>query len=243
MRGAVPAAHIRGVNSTEKNTLPPKRRRWGAAALALTLSLPVMAAAPAPFPQPPAPAIKAVSFRSLTDTPQLLVTVAPDAHVSFERQAVSSFHDPELKLDIALRTLGTAKASGTAGVLSDPLPQVRRTSSFGHRTSPITGDPAEFHSGQDFGAPCGTGVTAAAEGTVTFAEWHPYGGGNRVEITHRDGLVTTYNHLESSSVKRGQILDRGAVLGKLGTTGASTGCHLHFEVVLKGKHVDPLAWL
>lgn len=184
-----------------------------------------------------------MSIHDFSAPPQRVVTVAPDANVSFDREGLSSFHDPELKLEIVMNTLGTVKAPGTSDTLSDPLAQVRRTSAFGHRTSPITGDPTEFHSGQDFGAPCGMGVNASAEGTVTYAQWHPYGGGNRVEVTHRDGLVTTYNHMESSSVKVGQKVARGEALGKVGTTGASTGCHLHFEVVLDGEHVDPLAWL
>lgn len=196
-----------------------------------------------PLLPPPEQATESVIVHDFSGPPQPVVTVAPNAMVSFERQAVSSFHDPELKLDIVMSTLGTVKASGTAGTLSDPLDQVRRTSAFGYRTSPITGDPAEFHSGQDFGAPCGMGVKASAEGVVTYARWHPHGGGNRVEVTHGDGLVTTYNHMESSGVKLGQKLARGEALGKVGSTGASTGCHLHFEVVLNGKHVDPLAWL
>lgn len=166
------------------------------------------------------------------------VTAPADVEVSFSREGVTSSHDP----DVRLRTLmSTGKT--VDGTLDNPLANPVRTSSFGGRISPITGDPTEFHSGQDFGTPCGTDVTAAASGTVTFAGWHPYGGGIRVEIDHGGGLVTTYNHLSSSHVSVGQKVSRGDFIASAGTTGASTGCHLHFEVVLNGKHINPAGWL
>lgn len=243
VRGPESAAHIRVVNPPDKTSARRLRTRCSVTALAVTLSIPLTGASQSPFLPPPSPAAESVAVHEFVVPPQQIVTVAPDAPMRFARESVTSFHDPELKLDVVMSTLGTVKAPDTADTLSDPLAQVNRTSAFGRRTSPITGDPTEFHSGQDFGAPCGTGVKASAEGTVTYARWHPHGGGNRVEVTHRDGLVTTYNHMEPFGVKLGQKLARGEALGKVGTTGASTGCHLHFEVVLNGKHVDPLPWL
>ena len=82
-------------------------------------------------------------------------------------------------------------------------------------------------------------MLAAASGKVTFAGWHAYGGGNRVVIDHGNGLETTYNHLSSSSVQVGQKVNRGDAVALSGTTGASTGCHLHFEVMVNGEVVDP----
>lgn len=127
--------------------------------------------------------------------------------------------------------------------LSAPLLTLVEASAFGKRINPITGETGEEHTGQDFAAQCGTEVLSSAKGTVVYTQWHPYGGGNRIEVDHGNGLVTSYNHLESSSVKIGQVVERGVVIGKVGTTGASTGCHLHFEVLVDNVKVDPKGWL
>ena len=116
-------------------------------------------------------------------------------------------------------------------------------SPFGNRVSPITGGSGDFHRGQDLVAQCGTSVLAAAAGTVTFAGWHPYGGGNRVVVDQGTGLKTTYNNLTSFKVTQGQKVSRGDIVAFSGTTGASTGCHLHFEVEVNGQVVDPNGWL
>ena len=76
-----------------------------------------------------------------------------------------------------------------------------------------------------------------------MVNFHQYGGGNRVVIDHGNGLETTYNHLSSFSVKEGQTVSRGEAIALSGTTGASTGCHLHFEVQVNGEVVDPTGWL
>lgn len=128
-------------------------------------------------------------------------------------------------------------------LLSEPLKVLKSSSAFGFRISPITGALDEFHRGQDYSAACGTEVFAAAGGTVIFSEWHQWGGGNRVEVDHGDGLITTYNHLSASKVKVGQKVERGELIALVGTTGSSTGCHLHFEVEVNKNVVDPLPWL
>jgi hypothetical protein len=129
-----------------------------------------------------------------------------------------------------------------AGSLMAPLEVLNETSGFGLRVSPLTGTAGEFHWGQDFAAACGTRVYAADAGVVRAVGWHPWGGGNRVEIDHGNGLITTYNHLEGIAVKKGESVQVGEVIAKVGTTGSSTGCHLHFETILNGKHVNPLDW-
>jgi hypothetical protein len=129
-----------------------------------------------------------------------------------------------------------------AGSLMAPLEVLTETSGFGLRVSPLSGTAGEFHWGQDFAAACGTRVYAADAGVVRAVGWHPWGGGNRVEIDHGNGLITTYNHLEGIAVKKGDSVQVGEVIAKVGTTGSSTGCHLHFETILNGKHVNPLDW-
>lgn len=137
----------------------------------------------------------------------------------------------------------SAKDSKESTELAAPLEKLKPTSSFGPRISPITGAPSEFHTGQDYAGTCGTPVKSAADGKITEAGWHPYGGGKRITVSHGDGLKTTYNHMSSMGVSVGETVDKGETIGQVGTTGASTGCHLHFEVVVDGEKVNPLKWL
>lgn len=144
-----------------------------------------------------------------------------------------------------VRKLDAAQAQRrrpSAGTLMAPLEVLNRSSHFGLRKSPITGSAGEFHWGLDFAAACGTRVYSADAGVVRAVGWHRWGGGNRVEVDHGNGLITTYNHLEGIGVKKGQSVEVGEVIAKVGTTGASTGCHLHFETVLNGSHTDPAKW-
>jgi murein DD-endopeptidase MepM/ murein hydrolase activator NlpD len=113
------------------------------------------------------------------------------------------------------------------------------TSSFGLRVHPITGV-RKLHDGTDFAVPCGTPVHAAAAGTVTAAGVAgAYG--RRITIRHGPGLETSYAHLSALSARVGATVARGDVIGRSGTTGLSTGCHLHFMVLQAGVPVDPLS--
>jgi murein DD-endopeptidase MepM/ murein hydrolase activator NlpD len=110
-----------------------------------------------------------------------------------------------------------------------PLPyQVPVTSTYGWRTNPVTGE-WTFHSGIDLGAPMGTPVLAATSGRIEFAGWAG-GYGNMVEITH-DSSGTRYAHLAAIYVSEGQTVTRGQQIGIVGSTGRSTGPHLHFEIL------------
>ncbi|MEV4952964.1 M23 family metallopeptidase [Paenarthrobacter nitroguajacolicus] len=129
-----------------------------------------------------------------------------------------------------------------AGSLYSPLEVLNKSSSYGYRYSPLTGLAGEFHWGQDYAAACGTRVYAADAGVVRAVGWHVWGGGNRVEIEHGNGLVTTYNHLQAIGVTQGQSVRVGEVIAEVGTTGWSTGCHLHFETIVNGLHTDPANW-
>jgi murein DD-endopeptidase MepM/ murein hydrolase activator NlpD len=167
------------------------------------------------------------------------VSASADAFLSYSRTVVFTETKTAVqKLDV----VSTQRRRPAAGTLMAPLEVLVPTSHFGLRTSPITGSAGEFHWGQDFSAACGTSVFAADAGVVRAVGWHPWGGGNRVEIDHGNGLITTYNHLEGIGVKKGQSVQVGQLIAKVGTTGSSTGCHLHFETILNGKHTDPDNW-
>jgi murein DD-endopeptidase MepM/ murein hydrolase activator NlpD len=178
-------------------------------------------------------------------TPQPEVSAEAGAQIDFSRSAVVTQADPDGKLKqlLSAQSAGAITRAASAGSLGAPLAVMTTASPFGYRVSPITGGTGDFHRGQDYVAQCGTSVMAAATGTVTFAGWHEYGGGNRVVVDHGNGLETTYNHLSSFTVKEGQTVSRGDVIALSGTTGASTGCHLHFEVQVNGEVVDPTGWL
>ncbi|NVM97452.1 M23 family metallopeptidase [Arthrobacter sp. SDTb3-6] len=126
------------------------------------------------------------------------------------------------------------------------------TSGFGWRQTPpgtidFYGTGGYVHTGIDFGAPCGTPVYAAAAGTVVFAGWDVWGGGNGVKISHGviqgNALLTAYYHNTSVQVSAGQHVNRGQLIAISGGTGNSTGCHAHFETWLNGVAVDPMTLL
>jgi murein DD-endopeptidase MepM/ murein hydrolase activator NlpD len=128
------------------------------------------------------------------------------------------------------------ESGGGSGSFSWPVSGTI-TSPFGWRSNPFGGSP-EFHQGLDIAAPSGTTVTAAASGSVIMAQW--YGGyGNYILIDHGGGYSTGYGHLSAIYVSNGQAVKRGQAIGAVGSTGASTGPHLHFEVRIDGKPVDP----
>ena len=115
------------------------------------------------------------------------------------------------------------------------------SSGFGVRSDPFTGVNA-FHPGLDFRGPIGAPIYAAARGTVSFAGQRS-GYGNCIEIAHGNGLMTRYAHLSSFRAAIGQPVEAGAVIGLIGSTGRSTGPHLHFEVRINGAAVNPRPFL
>lgn len=117
----------------------------------------------------------------------------------------------------------------------------RQSSSFGNRTDPFTGGRA-FHSGLDFAAPKGTTVLSAGKGIVSFVGTKS-GYGNVVEVTHANGLVTRYAHLSGFLSEEGQAVNTGTPIAKVGSTGRSTGPHLHFEVRKADSAINPKAFI
>lgn len=121
------------------------------------------------------------------------------------------------------------------GSLAQPVPGPV-TSAFGWRTHPVTGE-RSFHDGIDFGAPCGTPVRSASAGVVTrVVRDRAYG--LRTEVA-TGSTVLSYSHLSASSVAAGQQVGAGDEIGRVGSTGTSTGCHLHFSVHVDTQAVDP----
>jgi murein DD-endopeptidase MepM/ murein hydrolase activator NlpD len=115
----------------------------------------------------------------------------------------------------------------------------RIASGFGYRIDPVYGG-GKFHAGLDFAAPEGTPIYATANGRVIKNEYSAGGYGNHVVIEHGFGYETLYGHMVKSNVSNGQIVTRGQVIGYVGSTGKSTGPHLHYEVHKNGQKLDPI---
>ncbi len=132
-----------------------------------------------------------------------------------------------------------AAAREPVGQLLWPVPGYTRiTSPFGYRTHPITGRPGTFHRGIDIGAPHGA-VIRAAESGMAYSYYGP-SYGNYVIISHGGGLTTLYAHNQRNAVSQGQHVNRGDTIAYIGSTGSSTGPHLHFEVWANGNVVNPM---
>jgi murein DD-endopeptidase MepM/ murein hydrolase activator NlpD len=144
-------------------------------------------------------------------------------------------------LDTSLKALGTAQGMLARVPVANPAPGSPLSSPFGARVDPFFGHQA-MHTGLDFKAPSGTPVHATADGKVIDAGRNG-GYGNMVEIDHGNGMVTRYAHLSRISVESGDKVARGAKVGEVGSTGRSTGPHLHYEVRRHGNAVDPAAFL
>ena len=148
--------------------------------------------------------------------------------------------DPTLYFD--MQRMMTLSAVVASIPLDNPLKQyVKTTSSFGTRIDPFSGRLA-FHSGVDLAGPVGTGVYASNAGRVTAATWKgAYG--NAVDVEHGLGFSTRYGHLRSMLVRPGQMVKKGQLIGVQGSTGRSTGNHLHYEVRLNDRALNPANFL
>jgi murein DD-endopeptidase MepM/ murein hydrolase activator NlpD len=194
------------------------------------------------------------SVRSLVAQRRAALAAARAARAEDERR-MAGLHAESSRLSVLLgqrarELLGAAGAipgASTpvqAGVLSRPVGGPV-TSPFGMRVHPITGV-TKLHTGTDFGAACGTPIRAARGGTVLAAEFNTAYGWRTVIVHGAVGgvlLTTTYNHQQYLGVDPGQQVQGGEVIGQVGTTGYSTGCHLHFELIVNSDVVDPLPWI
>jgi murein DD-endopeptidase MepM/ murein hydrolase activator NlpD len=134
-------------------------------------------------------------------------------------------------------------ADGAIAVPSDkPVKTAEFTSGYGTRTDPFRGGAAR-HQGIDLAAPIGTPIYATADGTVSESGWNSGGYGNLIKVDHGRGIETRYAHLSRISVSAGQRVTRGQVIGYMGSTGRSTGSHLHYEVRIDGRAVNPIPFM
>lgn len=153
----------------------------------------------------------------------------------------TAFDSKVKELDAALDLLDRVKSEARRLPLANPAPGHAVTSPFGVRTDPILGT-AALHSGMDFRAPTGMAARTTAAGVVTRASWAG-GYGRMVEVDHGNGFSTRYGHLSKITVAVGQTLKAGDKVGETGSSGRSTGPHLHYEVRRNGEAVNPLRFL
>jgi murein DD-endopeptidase MepM/ murein hydrolase activator NlpD len=152
-------------------------------------------------------------------------------------QGEESFDAALSLLDLHLRRWEGLRQLATVLPLAAPLNAYEVNSTFGPRKDPLK-NLKSYHDGLDMGAPTGTEILAPAPGVVTFAGW--YGGyGRFIEIDHGFGITTRYGHLKKIEVEKGDRVDFRQLVGTVGSSGRSTGPHLHYEVRLDGRPLDP----
>jgi murein DD-endopeptidase MepM/ murein hydrolase activator NlpD len=149
--------------------------------------------------------------------------------------------DRERQLSVLESMISTRNLSRQIVPGGRPVMQGWISSYFGHRADPFTGRKA-FHRGVDFAGPAGAQVVAVASGVVTYTK-ERFGYGRTVEINHGNGYVTRYAHNQKVLVAVGETVKKGQPIALIGSTGRSTGPHLHFEVLKQGRAVDPMSFV
>jgi murein DD-endopeptidase MepM/ murein hydrolase activator NlpD len=150
--------------------------------------------------------------------------------------------DPKFKqLFMSWKKLDQIERGTIAIPSTEPVKGSAFTSGYGVRSDPFRGR-AAMHAGIDLAGPLGTAIYATADGFVGRSEWAT-GYGNLIELNHGRGIQTRYGHLTRSVVKGGQHVKRGQLIGYMGSTGRSTGSHLHYEVRIDGKAVNPIPFM
>ncbi|MGI9304012.1 MAG: M23 family metallopeptidase [Gammaproteobacteria bacterium] len=164
----------------------------------------------------------------------------PDISIALEDLAVQ-LEDREQQLRVLEHLIQSRNLVREIHPEGRPILEGWISSSYGMRTDPFTGQP-ELHRGVDFAGRPGSNIIAVATGVVAVARsrgaW-----GKLIVIDHGKGYVTRYGHNEELLVKEGDTVKKGQVIAKMGSTGRSTGVHVHFEVLQDGKHVDPMKYV
>lgn len=172
---------------------------------------------------------------------QLLVEVSEKRAGYAERITALTRVSDGISETLAKRQVGQSLPPVTAGILAPPLDKLTFSSPFGPRVDPILGG-ARMHNGVDLSAPSGTPIRASADGVVVIAA-DQGGYGLCTVIDHGSGLGTLYGHQSTLGVQTGDVVKRGQIIGFVGSTGKSTGPHLHWEVRQFGQPINPVPFL
>jgi murein DD-endopeptidase MepM/ murein hydrolase activator NlpD len=168
--------------------------------------------------------------------------IAKTGDILFARLTLSGREIPLYRYEMAdggVDYFGPNGESTKKTLMRTPINGARLSSGFGMRRHPVLGY-SKMHRGIDFAAPTGTPIYAAGDGVVERAgRFSSYG--NYIKIRHRSDLHTAYAHLSKMRVRAGERVRQGQIIGYVGTTGRSTGPHLHYEVLVNRKHVNPRA--
>ncbi|TBU96623.1 M23 family metallopeptidase [Phytopseudomonas dryadis] len=166
---------------------------------------------------------------------------APPPFMSTLDELALRMDSREQQLEVLEQLLADQRLDEAAYLAGHPVLQGYVSSPFGRRVDPLTGR-VSVHKGVDFSAKAGSDVVAVGAGVVTFVGWRN-GYGNTVEISHADGYVTLYAHNRSNLVQVGDLVSRGQAIATVGSTGRSTGNHVHFEVSRNGRLINPSAYI
>jgi murein DD-endopeptidase MepM/ murein hydrolase activator NlpD len=186
-------------------------------------------------------AAQAAAAAEAAEEQRLLADVQREKSEYERRVAALQQESNSIAAELRRRQQGQTLTPSGRGVLGAPIAQPVVTSGYGYRTHPIYGD-RRLHAGIDFRGSTGTPILSSGDGTVVFAGVRG-GYGNTVIIDHGGQLATLYAHQSAMAVGEGQSVRRGQVIGAVGSTGNSTGPHLHFEVRAAGTPVDPMNYL
>lgn len=229
------------------NDGPLRRRMFGPVAMAFVALLAVSGAVPAHAVTPAASS--AAGHEVTIGGPVQSLEVSADATITVQRDGFTSAAAPKPKPKPAPKPapkpkpaapVQAAKVAAPVQAWTSPV-SGRISSVFGPRAAPVPGV-SPFHKGTDIAAPCGQPVRAAHAGTVIESGFQgSYG--NWVLIDHGNGVQTGYAHSSQILVGTGQRVAAGGTIALVGSTGASTGCHVHFETRVGGAQVDPVAFM
>lgn len=165
----------------------------------------------------------------------------PPAFIDTLEQLATTLERREHQLDILDGLLEDRRQAKQTALAGRPITHGWMSSRFGYRTDPFNGKLA-MHEGMDFAGKDGSDIVATAQGVVTYAD-ERWGYGKLVEINHGNGLSTRYGHCKDILVKPGDIVKPGQVVAKMGSSGRSTGPHVHYEVLKNGRQVNPRPYI
>jgi len=169
------------------------------------------------------------------------VRVEVDDFISSLDELARTIEDRQQQLEVIESLLGNRKIQDDVFIAGRPIKKGWLSSKYGKRTDPFTGRKA-WHEGVDFAGKDGSEIIAVAAGVITWSGPR-YGYGLMVEVDHGGGYTTRYAHNKENAVKPGDIVSKGQVLAYMGSSGRSTGPHVHYEVRHKGRSVNPAKFI